>query len=163
MAHTDDHHHGAHQPLSSEAAGHEVTDASLDGAMKFVVITAAFLAACFGLVWVMMHQLDSREVALDVKPSPVSGRQGDRLPPLPRLQTLPYQDLAAFERSEASSVDTWAWVDKSRGIAQIPVNRAIEILAERGLPVPPPVAAPPAAAAAPGTTPAAPAATTPRK
>ena len=149
MAHTD--HHGAPIHQTSEAAGHELSDANLEGAMKFMAITALLLAGCFGLVWVMYQTLASQSLAADVKPSPVSGRVGDRLPPLPRLQTLPVQDLATFKASEAASVDTWAWVDKSGGVAQIPVTRAIEILAERGLPVPPPVAQPPAAPAAAAT------------
>ena len=37
---------------------------------------------------------------------------------------------------------SYAWIDRAAGVAQIPVDRAIEIVAERGLPVPPPLPAP---------------------
>jgi hypothetical protein len=158
MAHTE--HDGARHHQSSEAAGHELTDASLGGVERFMIVTAVLLAASFALVWLLYGMLASREAALDVRPSPVVAREGDRLPPNPRLQTRPGDDLSAFRRSEAAAVDTWAWVDKAGGVAQVPVSRAIEILAERGLPVPAtaPGDAPAGAASAPGA--AAPAAGT---
>jgi hypothetical protein len=156
MAHTE--HHGVHHAHDAPP-GYETTDASLGGVERFMIITGLFLAACFGLVWLMFVSLGSRETALDVKPSPVVPRPGDRLPPLPRLQTLPGDDLGAFRRSEAAALESWAWVDRAGGIVQVPIARAIEILAERGLPVPPPSAAPaavpPAAPGAPTTAPGA--------
>jgi len=44
-------------------------------------------------------------------------------------------------------LERYAWVDKQNGIAQIPIERAIELVAEHGLPALPPVPAP---APAPG-------------
>ena len=157
MAHTDPHAapHGL-GAVPDASAGHETTDASLGGVEKFLVAMAIFLAVCFGIVWFMYGYFRGREASLDVKPSPVVQRSGDRLPPLPRLQTTPTQDLGAFRQSEDTVLGTWAWVDKQNGIAQVPVSRAIEILAEKGLPVPPPVVMPPAGAAPASNQPAAP-------
>ena len=55
-------------------------------------------------------------------------------PPLPHLQRWPTRDLAAFNRDEALRADGYAWVDRDKGVVRIPVDRAIEVLAERGLP-----------------------------
>jgi hypothetical protein len=120
-----------------------------------------FLVIAFALVWLMYRGLHSWRAASDVPTSPAVTRQGDRLPPLPRLQTMPVQDLQAFLKAEADALEAWAWVDKDKGIAQIPVSRAIEIVAAQGLPglsaegeaspaSPPPAPVPPAA---PGTEP----------
>jgi hypothetical protein len=148
MAHTDP--HGAMAPA---AAGHETTDANLGGVERLIVGMAVFLALVFLLMWFLYTQFRSREASRDVQPSPVTARQGDRLPPMPRLQVNPYDDLRAFRQAEQAELETFKWIDKQAGIAQIPVERAIEILGERGLPVPPPPPAAGGAAAAPAASP----------
>lgn len=50
-------------------------------------------------------------------------------PPAPRLQADPGADLAAERQREEGMLDGYAWVDRKRGIARIPVQRAMEILA----------------------------------
>jgi len=50
-------------------------------------------------------------------------------PPSPRLQANPAADLAAERRREEGMLTGYAWVDRERGIARIPVQRAMEILA----------------------------------
>lgn len=133
MAHTDP--HSATAPV---AAGHETTDANLGGVERLIVGMAVFLALVFVLMWFLYSQLRSREAGRDVQPSPIAARQGDRLPPAPRLQTAPYDDLRAFRQAEQAELETFKWIDRQAGLAQIPIERAIEILGERGLPVPPP-------------------------
>lgn len=129
MAHTD-----PHDTPHDAAVGHETTDASVGGVERFLIVTGLFLVVSFALMWLMYTQFRSREAALDVAPSPVSQRQGDRLPPLPRLQRAPATDLSAFREAEQAELDAWGWVDQSSGIARIPVARAIELVAEHGLP-----------------------------
>ncbi|MCG6928173.1 MAG: hypothetical protein LJF30_23055 [Acidobacteria bacterium] len=55
-------------------------------------------------------------------------------PPLPRLQTLPEVDLAEFRAQEDAILGSYAWVEKDRGVVRIPVEEAMRIVAERGLP-----------------------------
>ena len=148
MAHTDPHGHGAHD------VGHETTDVNLTTAPRIFIATGVFLAVVFAFIWFFIGYLKNAWAPTDTPPSAISGRQGDRQPPMPRLQTTPYADLKQFRAAEETVLNGYAWVDKNRGIAQIPVTRAIEIVAEKGLPEPPPVpAAPPAQAPAPPAAP----------
>jgi len=57
-----------------------------------------------------------------------------RLPPAPRLQTDPASDLQRFLDAENAKLNSYGWVDKSAGVIRIPINRAIDLLAQRGLP-----------------------------
>jgi hypothetical protein len=61
-----------------------------------------------------------------------------RLPPapLPRLQgdVSVKKAIADMRTEENAALSTTAWVDKSKGIVQIPIERAIELTAQRGLP-----------------------------
>jgi hypothetical protein len=51
------------------------------------------------------------------------------VPPPPRLQADPATDLAAERAREQAQLDGYAWVDRDAGIARIPVDRAMDILA----------------------------------
>ena len=55
-------------------------------------------------------------------------------PSAPRLQVLPEKDLAAFRAQEDAILGSYAWVEKDRGIVRIPIEEAMRIVAERGLP-----------------------------
>jgi hypothetical protein len=54
--------------------------------------------------------------------------------PEPRLQLSPPADMAAFRAREEAELSTYGWVNKTSGIVRIPIQRAMEILAQRGLP-----------------------------
>lgn len=56
------------------------------------------------------------------------------LPPLPRLQQRPALDIQAFRETENQRLTKYAVIDKTAGIVQVPVERAMEIVAEKGLP-----------------------------
>jgi hypothetical protein len=75
--------------------------------------------------------------------------------PNPRLQENPSIDLARLRAEERQRFDAYGWVDRKAGIAHIPVERAMAILAKTGLPkVPAPAPAqgvPPRTSIPPGT------------
>lgn len=54
--------------------------------------------------------------------------------PSPRLQESPPVDLVQILRDERARASSYGWVDKKAGIARIPVDRAMDILARKGLP-----------------------------
>src|SRR5262245_45523077 len=110
MAHTDPHAHASHS--DSVAVGHEITDDSLGGVEKFMAITFVLLALSFVLSWGFYKYFWNRELSVDVQPSSVVPRNGDRLPPQPRLQKTEPQDLADFHTKEEHVLDGWKWVDK---------------------------------------------------
>jgi hypothetical protein len=54
----------------------------------------------------------------------------------PALQSKPSADLARMKEEELSRLNEYGWVDRSAGVAHIPIERAIDILARSGLPSP---------------------------
>ena len=56
-------------------------------------------------------------------------------PPGPRLQVRPEIELAAFRAQEDAILSSYAWVDKEQGIVRIPVEEAMRLVVERGMPV----------------------------
>jgi hypothetical protein len=57
-----------------------------------------------------------------------------RLPPAPRLQTSPPADLQQLLEAENAKLTSYGWIDKSAGVIRIPIDRAMDLLAQRGLP-----------------------------
>lgn len=57
-----------------------------------------------------------------------------RLAPWPRLQANPIKEYADFQREQLAAETTYAWVDPTRDIVRVPVDRAVEMVLERGLP-----------------------------
>jgi hypothetical protein len=52
--------------------------------------------------------------------------------PAPALQTKPQDDLKRFELEQRTAVYSYGWVDRSKGIARIPIPEAMRIVAARG-------------------------------
>lgn len=57
------------------------------------------------------------------------------LPPEPRLQPKPENDLQQYLSEESSEQDSYGWVDRQKGVVRIPIDRAMKLLLQRGLPV----------------------------
>jgi len=87
-------------------------------------------------LWTMLEQ---HSQSVDKTQKPILGHvaipgEPPRLPPEPRLQADPVSDLHRMREAEDNVLQTYGWVDKNAGVVRIPVARALDLLAERGLP-----------------------------
>jgi len=57
------------------------------------------------------------------------------LPPSPRLQVDPAIDLDSVRQSQNEMLDSYGWADKATGKVRVPIDRAMDMLIERKLPV----------------------------
>lgn len=57
--------------------------------------------------------------------------------PQPRLEVNERTQLRSFIEDQDRKLATYDWVDKDKGIVRIPIDRAMELIAKRGLPVHP--------------------------
>lgn len=51
----------------------------------------------------------------------------------PRLEITPREDLQRFDSAEARLANSYGWTDRDHGVARIPIKRAMDLLAQRGL------------------------------
>ena len=62
--------------------------------------------------------------------APVGGAATTRtVPPEPRLQVTPSQDLDAIRKAEIDRLSSYGWVDRKAGVVHIPIERAIDLVA----------------------------------
>ena len=79
----------------------------------------------------------------DTAPPPSRAALGPNhhdLPPEPRLQGVPghtedpQQDLRDKVKSDTEANEKFEWIDRNSGVVQIPVEDAMKMIAEKGLP-----------------------------
>jgi hypothetical protein len=84
------------------------------------------------------HPVDVRKLG-NLASSPELQRQFAQLAgrfPTPRLQTDDgYQEITDMHAKEDLLLENYTWVDRSQGKVRIPIERAMELIAQQGLPV----------------------------
>jgi hypothetical protein len=53
---------------------------------------------------------------------------------VPHLQILSKEDLTEFRTKEEAELNTYGWINRTAGVVRIPVERAMDLLLQRGLP-----------------------------
>lgn len=124
-------------PAGGSGEGHETRDVDIRRVSILAGVLVLVIAAAMGLMVLMFDRLAAREAGHQAPPSTLVEPPALRLPPEPRLQEDPVADLARMMAEEQAALDGYGWVDRERGVARIPVRRAMDILVQRGLPVRP--------------------------
>jgi hypothetical protein len=129
---------------------YEKEDADTRMVIRAGIVLALVTLVASALVLFLFRWLAEREAKGDAPPPPMAALlDPHRLPPAPRLQTLPAQDLDAARAEEERTLTTYGWVDEHAGTVRMPIAEAMRLLAERGeAPLP---AAAPAASPSPAT------------
>lgn len=115
------------------------------GAMYWSLVILGLSAAVALVVCVFVLHFTSDLAASSTAPPPPSrealGKDYQALPPEPRLQGVPghvsdpQKDLREKMKADNDANEQLQWLDKNAGIAQIPVEDAMKIVGEKGLPV----------------------------
>lgn len=82
----------------------------------------------------LIHHMEARWAKEAPPPPPMAWQGAERRPPAPRLQERPFEDVRELRAEEKEVLTTYGWIDKKQGIVRIPVEKAMQILVERGLP-----------------------------
>lgn len=129
------HSHGHDDLHALETGNHEPDEVAFAGILKVgVVLTAVTLASyliVLGVYWLFDRQATANEPAPQY---PMAVGLGDRLPPEPRLQTTPKEDLETLREHQHQALEGFEWVDKNAGVVRIPIEQAMKMTLERGLP-----------------------------
>jgi hypothetical protein len=113
--------------------GHERSDASTRPLFRFAAGLAVFVAAAMTLMAILFSYFSDVETGRATLASPPA-EQGAPAAAAPALQPNPQIDLEQMRREESAYLTSYGWVDQREGLVHIPIDRAIELIAERGLP-----------------------------
>jgi hypothetical protein len=124
--------------------GFEHEDLRSSGPLYFFAALALLGLVIYLVMFGMYRFLDSYAKAHQPPLSPMATPQADtRAVTHENVQTFPQPRLEENERSQLRQLiedqdrklATYDWVDKDRGTVRIPIDRAMELIVERGLPV----------------------------
>jgi len=115
--------------------GYEQTDADVSTLLWWGVILVAVLVLSVLGTWLTFDLLDARARRFDAEhPSLPLAATDNQIPPEPRLQAHEPEDLRSVRQQEEEVLEGYGWVDQSRGTVRIPIERAMELVVEEGLP-----------------------------
>lgn len=122
-------------PSQNPAVHHEESDVNIGAIFKIGTGLVILAAAIHVVVWLVFMYFDRREATNLRAQYPLAAGQELRLPPAPRLQVTPRQDLRDLRAREDQVLNSYQWVDRSAGVVRIPIEEAMKKTVERGLPV----------------------------
>ncbi len=86
------------------------------------------------LIWGLLRGFDKWDDRQDVPLTPIEAATPQPQDfPLPRLQTLPEQDLRLIREEEDRLIGRAGWVDPQQGTMRVPIDVAIDVIAARGV------------------------------
>jgi hypothetical protein len=140
--------------------GYEASDVGVSGIAVFLVSLLIFVAVagvlCYGIGKVINSRMNKEDGPNSKWTQTVNIRQLGNLPSNPDMQnkveemtqTFPTPrmqrddgnaDVADLHAREDLLLSNYTWADQSKGTVRIPIERAMELIAQRGLPVAPAV------------------------
>lgn len=144
-----------HPPGDDPDVRFERTDVDATSLLKFGFWLVVATTVVVLLLWRLFFVFVAQEAARQPPPPVMKPDAAVLAPPPPLLQTAPAKDLAEFRAQEDQVLASYGWVDKEQKVARIPIEEAMRLVAERGLPVPVVSPTPAAGAAKTGAKPAA--------
>lgn len=150
---------GGHEPEAVDiSAGYEVSDVKITGIVVFLVALGIFVVVtallCYGIGGAINAHLNKEDGPTNKWSKTVDIRQLGNLPSNPAMQnkvaeltqTFPTprvqvddgnEDVAELHERENLLLNHYSWVDQSKGKVRIPIERAMQLIAQQGLPVAP--------------------------
>jgi hypothetical protein len=111
--------------------GYEKRDVNARGILYFVIVLFLLLVASLISMRSLFGYFSTTQ-PLGPAASPFTSVRA--LPPEPRLQVQPVEDLNIVRQGQEDLLGSYGWVDRAGGKVHIPIDRAMELVIERGLP-----------------------------
>jgi hypothetical protein len=159
--HKPENHGSDHEPEKIDtSAGFEQSDVKIAGILVFITALSIFVVVtailCYGIGKVINARMNTEDGPNSKWTKTVDVRQLGNLPnnpdlqnkvaeltqqfPTPRVQIDDgNQDVADLHQREDLLLDNYSWADQAHTKVRIPIERAMQLLAQRGLPVAPAV------------------------
>jgi hypothetical protein len=130
--------HGKPQPIPEESLklGYEVRDTNLKPVLWSAIGLALLTVLAFITVTLLYSSLETSLQQRAGAPPPLL-QEAQGLPPGALLQRNPADDMTKMTAENETVLSGYGWIDQQAGVVRIPIDRAMELTLERGLPIRP--------------------------
>jgi len=111
--------------------GHETVDANVRSVVWWGLGVFGLLASGVIISAIVFHYFVTHQ-SLGPPASPFENVRA--LPPSPTLQVTPARDLRQYLDSQDAALNSYGWVDQKAGVVRIPIDHAMDLLLQKGLP-----------------------------
>ena len=126
-------------------------DENVRAVLRFGLWLTVSALVIYAVLFGMFQYFDRQAAAADPAKNPLlAGEKPPATPaarfPQPQLQANAAADLVKIQAGEEEILSSYGWVDRNAGVVRMPIDRAMQRIAERGVPVwpaPPPQPAQP--------------------
>ena len=132
-------HPGQSHDLHNADVAHEHDDVNVRALLWYGVVLFAITVAIQAAMLGMFKGLEWYEGKNEPYVTPLTEPTG-RPWPQPGLQVTPWTDYREFLGEQRNRLHSYGWVDEKLGVARIPIDKAKQMLLQRGLPVRPELA-----------------------
>jgi hypothetical protein len=139
--------HGGDEELRNPDVSYEKADVQATTIYWYLGALAISVILSYVVCVYVLRLTTKIAVEYDTPPPVIRQEMGsafEDMPPEPRLQGVPghsndpQTDLRLKIEADTEANQKYGWIDQNAGIAQIPVQDAMKIIAEKGLPGAPP-------------------------
>jgi hypothetical protein len=123
---------GEVRPHPDGEISHEADQVQVRGIFGFALALIVLAGVIHLVLGFVMQRFSREEKKLQDQRPPLFALDVDV--PAPHLQGNPAADLARLKTESLERLNTYGWVNPETGIAHIPIDRAMDILARSGLP-----------------------------
>jgi len=121
------------EDVRNPGVSYEPSQADLRVVLAFLAALGLATVMVLLVLWGMFSYFRGRSAERGPLPSPRMFTSPPNVPQ-PQLQPDPVADYNVYRLSAKQTLDSYGWVDQKTGVARIPIDKAIDLVVERGLP-----------------------------
>lgn len=106
-------------------------DVNLRGVLWTGAVLVGVTVLGFVVAWFVFRGMAASEQRRSPEPLPIPEARERALPPGPRLQATPEEDLEELLAQEEALLERYSLVEEGGGYARIPIERAMELFLEQ--------------------------------
>lgn len=114
---------------------HEESDVNVSAILRYGAGLLIIGALVHVSLWLLLGMFERQNERARTQVYPMAAGEQNRLPPTPRFQENPQQELQDLRAKQRALLEEYGWVNKEAGVARIPIEDAMKIIVQRGLPV----------------------------
>jgi hypothetical protein len=119
--------------VNTTSHDHERKDVDVPALFTIAFLVLLSCIAIFIVVTLLMRYFHAHEPAVTAGQANIPATRSEKFPQ-PRLEVKSGASLAELRAAEDADLTSYGWMDRNAGTVRIPIDRAMQLLLNRGLP-----------------------------